>query len=126
MLPSRQILTCEKVIFKLSTPIDCVREIAVLHYFDAEPILLTVAVTPTGKSKIAVHTIQRVIGSLLGVSGKGLLSLVCLKKKVMENLLMIIQCCHFPMSVPEQLLCSSDCRFPLHWKMISLITMKLC
>ena len=44
MLPSRQIPTCEKVIFKLSMPIDCVREIAVLHYFDAEPILLTVAV----------------------------------------------------------------------------------
>jgi len=87
ILPSKQIPNNEKVIFRLSTPIDSIREIVILHYFGVKPIVLTVAVTPIGESKIVVHQIVREIGSLLGISDNQSLSIFGLFKDDNEELI---------------------------------------
>ena len=60
----------EKFIFTVSQPMELVREITIFHYFNVKPITLTVAVTPTGESRVKVYQIQREIGTILGISDR--------------------------------------------------------
>ncbi len=41
-----------------------------MHYFDAQPVKLTVVVTPKGDSRLKVYQIQKEVGLILGITDK--------------------------------------------------------